>query len=185
MWSIPLEEDRKEKRLHSNIIISNCISALLRAKGIWDFQRRLQPHTRLQSRALCSSSCHWAGWSSRCLKSIFNKYKKMNQKQETENPRWCSQLSSLHHFLFSLAQKDYNNANFCEGSSWQVEGKAYPTLVYGVIIELSVTHKKNIKIPWLAQLFKHKISAEILKNTKNQIYQKVVNILVRQDLINM
>lgn len=64
-------------------------------------------------------------------------------------------------------------------SSWQVEGEAYPTLVCGAIIELSVTHKRNLKIPWPAKLFIYWISTKILKYTKNQIYQKVVSILVK------
>lgn len=157
----------KEKgHLHSSIIISNWISALLRVKGIRDFQGRLQHRTHLQRPALCSSSFpfgSWAGWISCWFKSIFNKYEKMNQNQEAENPIWCSQLSSLHYFLFSVVWKDYNNANFCEDSSWQVEGEAYPTLVYGAVIELSITHKKNLKFPWPAQLFIYRIRAEILK----------------------
>jgi len=43
----------------------------------------------------------------------------------------------LHYFLFSIVWKDYNNANFCEASSWQVEKEAHTTQVNVAIAELS------------------------------------------------
>lgn len=48
--------------LHLNIIISNWISLLLRAKGIRDLQRRLQHNINLQRLALCSSYFPGRSW---------------------------------------------------------------------------------------------------------------------------